>query len=251
MLTAGTGMIAAGAVAPAACSRTLDAGPGLLDAGGGGGGFDGGAGTPTFVPCAPHTQVGTFYLAIEATSATAGYTGFVGSISDGVYAEPYQTVIISGACTLLADAPSPTCMPACSSQSCLPPGQCAPPPLTHSVGNIKITGLANAFVLAPFDGGSIIYNSEPGSEPFPPRPARPSPCARAAETSRRSRWRGSASRPLLPPADPLPVARDQALALTWESQGSPAQMRVAADIDLGNNAGIDIRPSGRRRHRAL
>ena len=235
------GMIVAGAAAAPSCSRTLDAGPGLS----GGGLFDGGAGAASgssFVACAPNTQVGAMLLAIQATSAAAGYTAFVATISDGVHAEPYQDVGTSGACTLLADALPVVCMPACSgAQSCQPSGQCAPPPQTHSVGYIEIAGLANPFMLPPFAGGNITYESEPGSEPFPP--AAPGALLTLSTTGgdyAPFSLAGLGIAPLFPPAGSLAVARDQALALTWQSQGGPAQVRVTADVDLGNNAGLDM-----------
>ncbi|HEY7375168.1 MAG TPA: hypothetical protein VIF57_23605 [Polyangia bacterium] len=239
------GMIVAGAAAAPACSRTLDAGPGLRDAGGAGFFDGGGAGASSgssFVACAPNTQVGAMYLAVQATSTTTGYTAFDATIWDGVHAEPYQNVATSGACALLAGAPPADCTPPCAgAQICRPPGQCAPPPQTHSVGYIEIAGLANPFMLPPFDGGTITYESEPGSEPFPPAAAG----ALLTLTTTGGDYApfsltGTGVAPLFPPAGTLTVARDQPLALTWPSQGGPAQVRVSADVDLGNNTGLDM-----------
>ena len=232
------GMIVAGAAAAPACSRTLDAGPGLVDAGGGAGAASG----SSFVACAPDTQVGAMYLEIQAIGATGGYTAFGATISDGVSAEPYENVATSGACTLLAGAPPAVCTPACAgAQICQPPGQCAPPPQTHSVGYIEIRGLANPFMLPPFDGGNITYESEPGSEPFPPAaPGTLLTLSTSGGDYAPFSLAGIGVAPLFPPAGALSLARDQALVLTWPSQGGPAQVRVTADIDLGNNAGLDM-----------
>jgi hypothetical protein len=181
-------------------------------------------------------------LAVQATSSTTGYTAFIATITDGVYAEPYQSVATSGACALLADAAPADCTPACSgAQICRPPGQCAPPPQTHSVGDIEITGLANPFMLPPFDGGNITYESEPGSEPFPPAaPGAPLTLTTTGGDYAPFSLAGVGIAPLFPPAGALSVARDQALVLTWPSQSGPAPVRVTADIDLGNNAGLDM-----------
>jgi len=182
--------------------------------------------------CAPGTRTGWFRIEAAAPDTHALFHGLV--VTPRFHED--GAVQTAGNCRLMRASGALQCPSTCpQSQWCFADdGTCMPLYSAHSVGTVRVDGVQNPVEI------SQPYEADPGAVPWPA--AAPGTLltlhAAGGEYAPFTLY-GRAVTPLILPPDALRVTRDQPLTITWSPADPASGARIEADIDLGNNAGLD------------
>lgn len=191
----------------------------------------------------PNLRIGAF--AVELTAAdgdSAARATVIGTVYDA--AQPatviWEVAGVDGPCQLFTPR-VPFCATPCGADVCVEDGVCQPYATKHSVGDVRVTGVAVVGGGADFTMTPINDNYQPDAGvtlAYPPFAA-DAPVRFAADGSA---WNGAfaidavgVDALAMTNADPV-LARDEAVALTW-TPGAGATSTIAVKLDISHHGG--------------
>lgn len=185
-----------------------------------------------YSPCAADERLGGFDIVLTET-----YTGVQGSVLDGVLPTDVPEVSAEeGDCRLLEDR-SFFCDPSCDSdETCAEGNTCIPYPRRQDVGTVEIDGLEAEVVMTPTDPGNTYTNPEPLPHPGFVEGAEIALDASGGDLEP-FLLRGVGVGALSSEMVEVPVAEEQATALSWDPPASSGPARVHILLNISHHGG--------------
>jgi hypothetical protein len=208
---------------------------------------DAGTGAPVAGGGAPASGevVGTFTVNLVAPTETdpSGHTTLVGKVYDGPTLQQiiWEKAAESGACRLSTPR-VPFCETPCGgSAACIEDDMCKPHPTAHSVGTVRVSGIKTTAGATEFSMEPIAKTYQPSGDVKLPYPAFAEgdtikvDAAGGDYAAFSISARGVA--PLVLPKDPIALARDQPLALSWTKSSMTGLSSIHVKLDISHHGG--------------
>jgi len=195
-----------------------------------------------YAVCDPGINVGGFRIDLAADNPVAKqFSSVSGKVENGVV--PLNVPLMedsAGDCQLLK-SPSFSCDPSCSANETCGPDGCVPYPEGQDVGTVSIMGLKVPLEMTPSASSKSYSNPASAMLPHPATDVGANIVLSASGGTYEFEIRGVGIAPIKVAEEPIRVAANQPVVVSWDAAAAGAPSRVVLNLNIDNHGSTAAR----------